>query len=75
MPVLELPRNLASGDLIAFANEEVTSSDGLMRRYTFAGSDYFSRMKELDLYTIDTKVLENKIYRLNLLSIYNDKLL
>ena len=75
MPLLELPRNLASGDLIAFANEEVTSSDGLMRRYTFAGSDYFSRMKELDLYTIDTKVLENKIYRLNLLSIYNDKLL
>ncbi|QUH26568.1 FAD-dependent oxidoreductase [Serpentinicella alkaliphila] len=75
MPLLELPRNLASGDLIAFANEEVTSDDGLMRRYTFAGSDYFSRMKDLDLYTTDTKVLENKIYRLNLLSIYNDKLL
>lgn len=75
MPLLELPRNLASGDLIAYANEEIGNSDGLMRRYTFAGADYFSRMKELDLYTTDSKKLKSKINRLNLLKIYEDKIL
>jgi len=75
MPLLELPRNLASGDLIAFANEEISTTDGLMKRYTFAGSDYFTRMKELGLYTTDSKILESKIDRLNLLNIYDDKLI
>ncbi|AKL95337.1 glucose-inhibited division protein A [Clostridium aceticum] len=74
MPLLELPRNLACGDLIAYANEEILKEEGLKRRYTFAGADYFKRMKELNLYTIDRTSLKNKIERMNLLNIYNEKL-
>ncbi|SDK49625.1 FAD-dependent oxidoreductase [Natronincola ferrireducens] len=74
MPLLELPRNLASGDIIAYANEEILKEEGLKRRYTFAGGDYFKRMKQLNLYTTDTKLLSNKIDRLNLLNIYCEKL-
>ena len=74
MPLLELPRNLATGDLIAFANEEILKAEGLKNRYTFAGSDYFKRMKKLNLYITDIEGLRNKIERLNLLDIYNEKL-
>lgn len=75
MPLLELPRTIASGDLIACANEEIQEEAGLKKRYTFAGSDYFKRMQELNLYTTDTKTLKNKIERLNLLKIYDEKLI
>ncbi|WP_425448675.1 FAD-dependent oxidoreductase [Dethiothermospora halolimnae] len=75
IPLLELPRNLAIGDIIAYANEEIKSREALKKRYTFAGSLYFNRMKELGLYTIDIKEIGNKINRMNLLDIYNEKLL
>ncbi|KAB3527357.1 FAD-dependent oxidoreductase [Alkaliphilus serpentinus] len=75
MPLLELPRSIASGDLIAYANEEIKGKEGLKKRYTFAGSIYFNRMKELNLYTTNAEVLKSKIERLNLLNIYNEKLI
>ncbi|SCZ10596.1 FAD-dependent oxidoreductase [Alkaliphilus peptidifermentans] len=75
MPLLELPRILASGDLIAHANEEILKKEGLKRRYTFAGSDYFKRMKELNLYTTDSDAIRIKLERINLLNIYQDKLI
>ncbi|KAB3532544.1 FAD-dependent oxidoreductase [Alkaliphilus pronyensis] len=75
MPLLELPRLLTSGDLIAHANEEILKEEGLKKRYTFAGSNYFKRMKELDLYTTDVDVIKNKLQRINLLNIYQDKLI
>ncbi|MCC5909903.1 MAG: FAD-dependent oxidoreductase [Clostridiaceae bacterium] len=75
MPLLELPRNLASGDIIAYANKEILKEEGLKRRYTFAGGDYFERMKKMDLYSTDTEELKSKVERLNLLNIYNERLL
>jgi len=74
MPLLELPRNLAIGDLIAYENENKGTEKGLKMRYTFSGSEYFQRMKDLNLYTTDTSVLENKIQRMNLLNIFEEKL-
>lgn len=75
MPLLELPRNIASGDLISYANEEILKEEGLKNRYTFAGASYFKRMKELNLYSIDKTLLKQKLQRLNLLNIYNEKLI
>ncbi|SES70022.1 Glucose inhibited division protein A [Natronincola peptidivorans] len=75
MPLLELPRNLASGDLIAYANEEIVKEEGLKRRYTFAGASFFNRMKEKGLYSLDTNEIKKKIERLNLLNIYTEKLI
>lgn len=74
MPLLELPRNLASGDIIAYADEEIKTKEGLKKRFTFAGSIYFERMKELGLYSIDKEEIKNKISRLGLLNIYEDKI-
>ncbi|NLK73652.1 MAG: FAD-dependent oxidoreductase, partial [Clostridiales bacterium] len=73
--MLNIPDQLASGDIIAYANEHIHKEEGLMTRYTFAGSDYFERMKEKDLYTIDGKIIEKRINRLDMKNIYNEKLL
>lgn len=75
LPLLQLPRSLASGDIIAYSNEEIMTSEGLKKRYTFAGSIYFNRMKEKGLYIIDSDKIKSKIERLNLLNIYDEKLL
>ncbi|KPU28120.1 FAD-dependent oxidoreductase [Caloranaerobacter sp. TR13] len=75
MPLLELPRNLAIGDLIAYANEQIRTKEGLKKRYTFAGSEYFERMKEKDLYTVDKIEIRRRVQRLDLLNIYEEKLL
>ena len=53
MPLLELPRNLVTGDIIAYANERIKTKEGLKKRYTFAGGEYFERMKEMKMYTTD----------------------
>lgn len=74
IPFLQLPRLTASGDLIAYANERITTMEGLKERFTFAGTDYFKRMKELNLYTTDAGIIKNKLERLNLLNIYSERL-
>jgi len=75
MPLLILPRLLAIGDIIAFANEKVMTREGRRNRYTFAGAEYFKRMKDLGLYTLDTEEIKNRVKRLNLDNIFNQKLI
>lgn len=74
MPLLELPRNLVTGDIIAYANEQIKHKDGLKKRYTFAGAEYFERMKERKMYTIDKKEIERRVSRMDLTDIFNEKL-
>ena len=68
--LLELPRNLASGDLIAYENECIRTKDGLKERYTFAGGVYFERMQKLDLYTIDSQIIKERVCKNNLRNVY-----
>jgi len=74
MPLLIMPRSLAIGDIIAFANEKSNSREGRKNRYTFAGSEYFKRMKEQGLYTIDINEIKGKIKKLNLDNIFEQRL-
>ncbi|MFA5528467.1 MAG: FAD-dependent oxidoreductase [Peptostreptococcales bacterium] len=72
---LNLPNQLATGDIIAYANENIDKEEGLSMRYTFAGSDYFKRMKEKNLYTTDVEEIKKRVKKLNLDNIYEEKLL
>lgn len=74
MPLLELPRNLVTGDIIAYANERIKTKEGLKKRYTFAGAEYFERMKERKMYTIDKQEIERRVNRMDLKDIFNEKL-
>lgn len=60
-PLLSLPEGLAIGDLIHHENQASITREGLTDRYTFSGGNYFNRMKRLDLYTTDPKVVENRV--------------
>ncbi|WP_201779690.1 FAD-dependent oxidoreductase [Oxobacter pfennigii] len=74
IPLLELPHNTAIGDIISFANQMVKTPEGLKTRYTFAGADYFQRMKDLNLYTTDNEKIKERIERIGLLNIYKEKI-
>lgn len=74
IPMLILPRSTAIGDIIAYANYKMATTEGIRGRYTFAGSDYFKRMKENNLYTTDIEVIKDRIKRLNLENIFKEKL-
>ncbi len=75
MKLLELPVGLATGDIIAFANRSLESEDGLMTRYTFAGAEYFERMKEKNLYSTDREEIRKRVRRFGLENIYREKLM
>lgn len=74
MPLLTLPRNLATGDLIAYANEKVETVEGRRNRYTFAGASFFNRMKERGLYILDVEEIKARVSKLSLDNIFNQKL-
>lgn len=74
MPLLILPSSIAIGDLITYANEKARTREGRKDRYTFAGSVYFKRMQELNLYTIDIDKIREKIKKFNLDNIFSQKL-
>lgn len=70
-PLIELPRELAIGDIIAFANESLDMENGKNLRHTFSGGEYFERMKELNLYTTDRNLIKDRVRSLSLLGIFN----
>ncbi|ARC85195.1 pyridine nucleotide-disulfide oxidoreductase family protein [Clostridium argentinense CDC 2741] len=75
IPLLILPRNLAIGDIIAYANEKVQTKEGRRNRYTFAGAGYFKRMQETGLYSTDNQEIHNRVKKVNLDNIFNEKLI
>lgn len=71
MPMLKLPQNLAIGDLLSFANKALEDEDCLSRRFTFAGGEYFERMKARGLYSTDRKAIRKIVEGEGLLNVYN----
>src|SRR5699024_10481244 len=61
IPYLKLPRNTKIGKIIAYANEIMYEENGLNKRFTFAGSEFFERMKEKGLYIKNINELRKKI--------------
>lgn len=72
---LMLPKETAIGDLISYANETLAKEDGVYHRYTFAGSEFFARMKERGLYSTDPDKIKHRIQALDLAGVYKHRLL
>ena len=47
------PGSGAAEEAVAFVREQMATEEGLGCKFTFSGSVYFERMKEIGLYTID----------------------
>ncbi len=71
--LLEIPTSLAIGDAIAHVNEQMKTETGITKKYTFSGSVYFERMKELGLYTTDVQEIKNRVEKAGMTGIYNQK--
>lgn len=69
---LVLPTTLACGDAIAFVKESMQSEVGMTKKYTFSGSIYFERMKELNLYTTDIKAIEQRVATAGMQSVFSN---
>lgn len=74
MELLELPTSLAIGDAIAFVGEQVKTEEGLRKKYTFSGSVYFERMKQLGLYTTDVKEIRERVRKTGLEGVFSKSL-
>ena len=61
MDLLRLPGSLAIGDAISLVGRLVKSGEGLSKKFTFSGSVYFERMKELGLYTTDKAEIARRV--------------
>ena len=72
---LELPRQIAVGDLISYANQKLKTQDGLLTRFTFAGSEFFQRMKEKGLYTTEKEIIQKRIKKYDLENIYKEPII
>ncbi len=58
---LILPTSLAVGDAIQYVRTRMKSESGLGLKYTFSGSVYFDRMRQLELYSADVKAIEKRV--------------
>ena len=68
---LKLPRCLACGELVAYAQDALQEEDGLYRRFTFAGGEFLDRMKEQNLYSEDSDAIYRRVEMAGLLNIYS----
>ncbi|GAA0688568.1 MULTISPECIES: FAD-dependent oxidoreductase [Clostridium] len=74
LPLMILPRSLAIGDIIAYANEKLEDELDRKTRYTFAGASYFKRMQEKGLYTTNVDEIRDRVLRLRLDNVFNQVL-
>ncbi|CAH2213155.1 FAD-dependent oxidoreductase [Tepidibacter aestuarii] len=75
IPLLQLPINTVIGDIVSYANEMMNKEGGDKLRFTFAGSIFFERMKERNLYTTNPDILYERISKVGLLNIYDERLI
>jgi hypothetical protein len=68
---LTLPPELAVGDSIAHVGERMRTEEGLGLKYTFSGSVYFDRMRELGLYSVDTEEIRKRVARSGLGGVFS----
>lgn len=72
---LALPVQLACGDIINYMHEEMKTHEGMGKKYTFSGSVYFRRMKDIGLYTTDVAVIRERVEKTGLRGIFQKVLL
>ena len=69
--LLELPSKLAVGDAISYVKEAMKTEEGMGKKFTFSGSVYFERMKELGLYTVDIEKIRKRVDDVNLRNVFD----
>lgn len=74
MELLELPTELTVGDSIAHVKAAMETEEGMGKKYTYSGSVYFQRMKDLGLYSTDVEAIKAKVESFGLTGVFSKKL-
>jgi hypothetical protein len=61
LPLLRLPESTAVGDFISTSGRAMHTDAGRLNKYTFSGSIYFERMRQLGLYTTDQAAIGRRV--------------
>ena len=69
--LLRLPVETACGDLLETAEQALYEENATARRFTFAGGEYFERMKEKGLYLTDPCMIRQRVRRAGLENVYS----
>lgn len=70
LPLLVLPQETAIGDIIYYSNYRLSTPDGKKVRHTFSGAEYFERMKQKGLYSVDNEEIRQRIEKLGLTNVF-----
>ncbi|UCE35143.1 MAG: FAD-dependent oxidoreductase [Deltaproteobacteria bacterium] len=70
---LALPESLAVGDAIQYVRTQMQTEAGLGLKYTFSGSVFFERMKDLGLYSTNTKEIEERVGKAGMAGIFESR--
>lgn len=74
MDLLVVPDSLAIGDAIAHVKEMMETEEGMGKKYTFSGAQYFKRMEALGLYCCDIGEIKDRVEKAGMTDIYKKKL-
>jgi hypothetical protein len=72
--LLQIPECFATGDAIAYVKEKMSKPEGMSKKYTFSGSVYFDRMKELGIYITDSAEIAKRVEECGIKDIFSNKL-
>lgn len=70
--LLVLPESLAVGNMIAYAHKNFIDEGRHNERYTFAGGEFFERMKELGLYSTDVEEIRKRVENAAMTGIFRE---
>ena len=70
--LLILPESLAVGNMIAYAHKNFIDEGRHNERYTFAGGEFFERMKELGLYSTDVEEIRKRVENAAMTGIFRE---
>lgn len=72
--LLLIPQCLSTGDAIAYVKERMSKPEGMSKKYTFSGSVYFERMKQLGTYIMDITEITRRVEECDMENIFANKL-
>jgi hypothetical protein len=71
--LVEIPRDLAIGEAIAWVKEQMETEEGMKKKYTFSGAVMFKHLQEKGLYTTDQAEIANRVRQAGMENIFAQK--
>lgn len=72
-PLLQIPASIAIGDSITYVREQMETDEGMTKKYTYSGAQFFKRMQSENLYTTNLAVISKRVADAGLENVFAEK--